>query len=101
VFERLLITRSTAVVTLTHDAKFDDPALFAALQSNAFYVGALGGRKTRESRRQRLLANGLSEAQLSRLHAPIGLPIGTKTPEEIALATMAQIVAAQGVKGRK
>jgi xanthine dehydrogenase accessory factor len=93
VFDRLAITRSTAVVTLTHDAKFDDPALLAALQSDAFYVGALGGRKTRESRRQRLLQNGLSEAQLSRLHAPIGLPIGTKTPEEIALATMAQIVA--------
>lgn len=94
VFSRLAITRATAVVTLTHDAKFDDPALLAALQSDAFYVGALGGRKTRESRRQRLLAHGLSEAQLSRLHAPIGLPIGTKTPEEIALATMAQIVAA-------
>jgi xanthine dehydrogenase accessory factor len=95
-FEKLLLTRSTAVVTLTHDAKFDDPALLAALQSEAFYVGALGGHKTRDSRRLRLLANGLSEAQLGRLHAPIGLPIGTKTPEEIALATMAQIVAEKG-----
>ncbi len=89
------ITRATAVVTLTHDAKFDDPALIAALRSPAFYVGALGGRKTRESRRQRLLAQGLTEAQLSRLHAPIGLPIGTTTPEEIALATLAQMVAAR------
>jgi xanthine dehydrogenase accessory factor len=97
-FEKLSITRATAVVTLTHDAKFDDPALLAALQSDAFYVGALGGRKTRESRRVRLLGNGLTEAQLSRLHGPIGLPIGTKTPEEIALATMAQIVAEQGRK---
>lgn len=95
VFEKIRITRSTAVVTLTHDARLDDPALLAALQSDAFYVGALGGRKTRESRRQRLLANGLSDAQMSRLHAPIGLPIGTKTPEEIALATIAQIVATQ------
>lgn len=96
VFDRLLITRATAVVTLTHDAKFDDPALLAALQSNAFYVGALGGRKTRESRRLRLLAQGLTETEMSRLHAPIGLPIGTKTPEEIALATLAQIVSEKG-----
>ncbi len=97
-FADMPITRATAVVTLAHDAKLDDPALFAALQSEAFYVGALGGRKTRETRRQRLLLQGLSEAQLSRLHAPIGLPIGAKTPEEIALATMAQIVAEKGRK---
>lgn len=94
-FDALPITRSTAVVTLTHDAKFDDPALKRALQSPAFYVGALGGRKTREARRVRLLAAGLTEAQINRLHAPIGINIGTRTPEEIALATMAQIVAAR------
>jgi xanthine dehydrogenase accessory factor len=94
-FDALPITRSTAVVTLTHDAKFDDPALRCALQSPAFYVGALGGRKTRASRRERLLAAGLSPEQLDKLHAPIGIDIGTRTPEEIALATMAQIVAAQ------
>lgn len=94
-FETLPITRSTAIVTLTHDAKFDDPALKIALSSPAFYVGALGGRKTHEARRARLLAAGLTEAQMNRLYAPIGLDIGTTTPEEIALATMAQIVAAR------
>ncbi|MCS6847227.1 MAG: XdhC family protein [Anaerolineae bacterium] len=94
-FESLTITRSTAVVTLTHDAKFDDPTLRVALASPAFYVGALGGKTTREARRRRLADAGLSEAQLSRLHSPIGIDIGARTPEEIALATMAQIVAAR------
>jgi xanthine dehydrogenase accessory factor len=94
-FDALPITRSTAVVTLTHDAKFDDPALRRALESPAFYVGALGGRKTRAARRERLLAAGIPPEQLDRLHAPIGIDIGTRTPEEIALATMAQIVAAR------
>ncbi|BCX04508.1 MAG: hypothetical protein KatS3mg053_2446 [Candidatus Roseilinea sp.] len=98
-FELLTITRSTAVVTLTHDAKFDDPTLQAALASPAFYIGALGGKKTREARRKRLAAAGLGEAQLSRLHSPIGLDIGARTPEEIALATMAQIVAARNGGG--
>ncbi len=94
-FESLTITRSTAIVTLTHDAKFDDPALHVALASPAFYVGALGGRKTREARRRRLADAGLDEAQLSRLHSPIGIDIGARSPEEIALATMVQIVAAR------
>ncbi|MFC1463697.1 MAG: XdhC family protein [Candidatus Brachytrichaceae bacterium NZ_4S206] len=98
-FESLTITRSTAVVTLTHDAKFDDPTLRVALASPAFYVGALGGRKTREARRKRLADAGLSEAQLSRLYSPIGIDIGARTPEEIALATMAQIVAARNTSG--
>jgi xanthine dehydrogenase accessory factor len=94
-FDQVPITRSTAVVTLTHDAKFDDPALKIALPSPAFYVGALGGKKTQAARRERLLKAGLTEAQVNRLHAPIGLDIGTRTPEEIALATLAQIVAAR------
>jgi len=92
-FEGLTITRSTAIVVLTHDARFDDPTLQVALNSPAFYVGALGGQKTRAARRGRLAAAGLSEPQLNRLHSPIGLDIGARTPEEIALATMAQIVA--------
>lgn len=99
-FETLAVTRSTAVVTLTHDAKFDDPALLHALASPAFYVGALGGRKTREARRARLAEAGLREAQIARLHAPIGIDIGTRTPEEIALATLAQIVAARNGAAR-
>jgi xanthine dehydrogenase accessory factor len=91
-FKHLIINRSTAIVTLTHDAKFDDQALKIALPSQAFYVGALGGKTTRAKRRERLLAGGMSVEQVDRLHAPIGIDIGSKTPEEIALATMAQIV---------
>lgn len=89
------INRSTAVATLTHDPKLDDPALMAALPSQAFYVGALGSRKTQARRRQRLLDAGLSESQLDRLHGPIGMDIRARTPEEIALSIMAEIVAAK------
>ncbi len=83
---------TTAVAVLTHDPKLDDPALCAALPSRAFYVGALGSRATHERRRARLLAAGLSEEHLARLHAPIGLPLGGRSPEEIALSVMAQVV---------
>jgi xanthine dehydrogenase accessory factor len=92
---RIGLDSSTAVAVLTHDPKLDDAALAAALASDAFYVGALGSRKTQEKRRARLLAAGLTEEQLSRLHAPIGLDLGGRSPEEIALAVMAQIVAAR------
>jgi len=91
------LNRSTAVATLTHDPKLDDPALMAALSSQAFYVGALGSQKTQNKRRQRLLAAGLSEAKVARLHGPIGLDIGASTPEEIALSIMAEIVASREV----
>jgi xanthine dehydrogenase accessory factor len=84
---------------LTHDPKLDDPGLLMALPSPAFYVGALGSSKTQAKRRQRLLEAGLTEAQLARLHGPIGLDIGAQTPEEIALAVMAQIVAARNGAG--
>ncbi|MCW1971005.1 MAG: XdhC/CoxI family protein [Anaerolineae bacterium] len=94
-FKHVPITRATAIVTLTHDAKFDDQALKIALPSVAFYVGALGGKSTRAKRRERLLAAGLAVEVVDRLHAPIGLDLASKTPEEIALATMAQIVAAK------
>jgi len=92
---QITVTRSTAVAMLTHDPKLDDPALKIVLPSAAFYVGALGSRKTQDQRRRRLLDAGLSEAQLARLHGPIGIDIGAKTPEEIALAVMGQIVAAR------
>lgn len=92
---QITLTRSTAVAMLTHDPKLDDPALKIVLPSPAFYVGALGSRKTQEQRRRRLLDAGLSEAQLARLHGPIGIDLGARTPEEIALAVMAQIVAAR------
>ena len=92
-FQEIPITRSTAIAMLTHDPKLDDPALKIALASDAFYVGALGSRTTQAKRRQRLLDEGLSEAQLDRLHGPIGLELGAGTPAEIAMSIMAEIVA--------
>lgn len=87
------IGTDTAVVTLSHDPKIDDPALKVALNSDAFYIGALGSRKTNIKRRERLLAMGFTEEQLARIHAPIGLDIGADNPEEIALAIMGEVVA--------
>jgi xanthine dehydrogenase accessory factor len=84
---------TTAVAVLTHDPKLDDPALQAALPSPAFYVGALGSKVTQARRRQRLQAAGLSDDHIARLHAPIGLDLGGRSPEEIAIAVMAQVVA--------
>jgi xanthine dehydrogenase accessory factor len=81
----------TAVVTLTHDAKLDDPALRAALATDAFYVGCLGSRRTHAARLDRLRAGGVAEADLVRLHAPVGLAIGARTPGEIAISIMAQM----------
>ncbi len=86
---------SMAVAVLTHDPKLDDPALGVALRSPAFYVGALGSRSTNEKRRERLLASGLAAEQLQRLRAPIGLDLGGRSPAEIALSVLAEIVAAQ------
>ena len=94
-FQQIPITRSTAIAMLTHDPKLDDPALKIALTSPAFYVGALGSKNTQVKRRQRLLDEGITEAQLNRLHGPIGLEIGAGTPEEIAMSIMAEIVAAR------
>jgi xanthine dehydrogenase accessory factor len=94
-FQEIPLTRSTAVAMLTHDPKLDDPALKLALPSPAFYVGALGSKNTQAKRRQRLLDEGLTQAQLNRLHGPIGLQIGAGTPEEIAMSIMAEIVAAR------
>ena len=92
-FQRVGLNAGTAVAVLTHDAKLDDPAIADALASPAFYVGALGSSRTREKRRARLRAAGVSEESLDRLHAPIGLDLGGRAPEEIALAIMAEIVA--------
>ncbi len=89
----LAIDRRTAVVTMTHDPKLDDPALLVALRSPAFYVGALGSRRTHAKRLDRLRAQGLDEVALARIHAPVGLDIGAVTPAEIALSVMAQITA--------
>lgn len=81
----------TAVVTLTHDSKLDDPAILAALGSECFYLGCLGSTRTHAKRLERLRAAGLPEATLARIHAPVGLNIGAKTPAEIALSVLAQI----------
>ena len=85
------IDRYTAFVALTHDPKIDDPALLHALSRDCFYIGALGSRKTHGRRVERLKQQGLSEADISRIHAPIGLDIGAVSPAEIAVAIMAQI----------
>ena len=81
----------TAVVTLSHDPKLDDPALNIALKSDAFYIGALGSNKTQQARQARLMENGFTEAQLARIHGPVGLDIGAQSPAEIAVAIMAQV----------
>jgi xanthine dehydrogenase accessory factor len=84
----------TAVVTLTHDPKLDDPALLAALGSPAFYIGCLGSKKTHGARRSRLGERGIDAAALDRLHGPVGLALGARTPAEIAVSILAQIIAA-------
>ena len=89
--ESLRPDNRTAVVTLTHDPKLDDPALMVALKSDAFYIGSLGSRKTHSSRVERLAATGLTEEEIRRIHAPIGLHLGGRAPAEIAIAIMAQI----------
>jgi xanthine dehydrogenase accessory factor len=81
----------TAVVTLTHDSKLDDPALDAALRCDAFYIAALGSRKTQAARLGRLARLGHGEAALARIHGPAGLPIGAATPAEIAVSILAQM----------
>ncbi len=81
----------TAIVTLTHDPKLDDPAIRAALQSQAFYLGCLGSKKTHAKRLDRLTDAGFTPDEIARIHAPVGLDIGAKTPAEIAVSIMAQI----------
>ncbi len=93
--EAIGLTAGTAVAVLSHDSKLDDPALMASLPSPAFYVGALGSRRTQALRRRRLLEAGMSANLLDRLHAPIGLDLRGLTTEEIALSIMAEIVAAR------
>ncbi|MGZ4299465.1 MAG: XdhC family protein [Solirubrobacteraceae bacterium] len=84
-----------AVLVFTHDPKFDEPALIAALRTNAGYIGALGSRQTTREREERLRRAGVSEADLSRIHAPCGLDIGSRTAEETAVSVLAEIIAAR------
>jgi xanthine dehydrogenase accessory factor len=87
------VDERTAICVLTHDHKFDVPLLKVALQTPAGYIGAMGARRTTESRNERLRAEGVTDEQLARIHAPIGLRIGSRTPEEVAVAVAAEIIA--------
>jgi xanthine dehydrogenase accessory factor len=89
--EDLQPNRRTAVVTLSHDPKLDDPALMVALKSDAFYIGCLGSRKTHAKRLERLAEAGFGEVDFQRIHGPLGLDIGAVTPAEIALSALAEI----------
>ena len=91
--QAMCLDERSAVVALTHDPKLDDLALMEALKSRAFYVGAIGSRANNEKRRERLREFDLSDAEIARLHGPIGLYIGSRTPPEIAISILAEITA--------
>ncbi len=90
--ERLKPDQRSAVVTLTHDPKLDDPALAVALRSDCFYIGALGSRRTHAARCSRLKEMDFTEADLARIHGPVGLAIGAVSPAEVATSIVAQII---------
>ncbi len=89
--QRLAPDSRTAVITLTHDPKLDDPALTIAVRSPALYIGSLGSKKTHAARLERLRLEGLGETELARIHGPIGLAIGSRSPAEVAISIMAQV----------
>ena len=93
ILPKLGADRYTAFLMLTHDPKIDDPALDFALKSDAFYIGALGSRKTHAKRRERLISSGFDDDAVARIHAPIGLNIGAISPAEIALSILGEITA--------
>jgi xanthine dehydrogenase accessory factor len=93
--DAIRLDESSAVVTLTHDPKLDDPALDRALRSKAFYIGSLGSKKTHAARLHRLAEAGFDNAALARIHGPAGLAIGAKSPAEIAISVLAQLTAAR------
>jgi len=100
---RLKPDRRTAIVTLTHDPKIDDPALTVALKSDAFYIGALGSKRTHAGRCQRITEAGFADSDIARIHGPVGLDIGALTPSEIAvsiLAEITQVLRADRIKAR-
>lgn len=86
------IDNRTAVVTLTHDPKLDDSALYAALNSKAFYIGSLGSKKTHNARIERLKIAGFNEDAIKNIHGPVGLSIGAKSPQEIAISIMSELI---------
>lgn len=88
----------SAIIALTHDPRIDDMGLMEALKTRAFFIGAMGSKRTSEKRRERLLQLDLTEAEIARLHAPVGLSIGSKTPAEIAIAILAQLTSLRSQK---
>ena len=96
--ERIRPDHATSIVVLTHEDRFDIPALKAALASDAFYVGALGSRRNQERRRERLLSEGLDEKAIDRISGPSGLDIGASTPAETALSILAEILAVRAAR---
>ena len=86
------IDNRTAVVTLTHDPKLDDSALYAALRSDAFYIGSLGSKKTHNARIERLKIAGFNDDEIKKIHGPVGLSIGAKSPQEIAISIMSELI---------
>ncbi|MDQ4045328.1 MAG: XdhC/CoxI family protein [Chloroflexota bacterium] len=100
-YEQLTVTPNTAIAILSHDPKFDEPALLGALKTQARYIGAVGSSKTNADRRQRLLDAGVSEEQIARVRGPIGLDLGGSTPEEMAVSILAEMIAVtHGREGR-
>jgi xanthine dehydrogenase accessory factor len=91
-FQAMGLDVSTAVVTLTHDPKLDDPALESALKSDVFYIGALGSKRTHAKRKERLAEVGITDEMFARIHGPVGLNIGAKSPAEIAVSILGQII---------
>ncbi|HSI00871.1 MAG TPA: XdhC family protein [Reyranella sp.] len=91
-FQEIGLDVSTAVVTLTHDPKLDDPALESALKSDVFYIGALGSRRTHAKRKERLAEVGITDEMFARIHGPVGLNIGARSPGEIAVSILGQII---------
>ena len=100
VLQEMDLNPSTSVAVLTHDPKFDEPTLKVVLSRHLGYVGAIGSRKTGEERNARLKQQGLTDEQIAHIHGPIGLNIGAQSPEEVALAIMAEIVATRHGKDR-
>jgi xanthine dehydrogenase accessory factor len=100
VLEKIGLNPSTSLAVLTHDPKFDEPTLKVALAHRVGYMGAVGSRKTKEERDERLKRQGITDEQIKRIHGPIGLNIGATSPEEMALAIMAEIVATRHGKDR-
>jgi xanthine dehydrogenase accessory factor len=100
VLEKMDLNPSTSIAVLTHDPKFDEPTLQVVLKRRVGYIGAIGSRKTSEERAERLKRQGVTDEQLARIHGPVGLNIGATSPEEMALAIMAEIVATRHGKDR-